>query len=144
MVYMAYGPGRRTAHATRPVDWPPRNRQTIPRRWLGLVLGCLFLLLLLAAPNDLLANPEASWTGDGRTAGQRAEDMIIDGLICRPLGLVASVVGVAFYTVSLPFSLAGGNAGQAARELVVRPLQFTFTRPLGEPECKDPREYPRR
>jgi hypothetical protein len=54
-----------------------------------------------------------------------------DLLIVRPLMLVATVVGSAAYVVSLPFSLAGGNADQAAQTLVVEPARTTFVRCLG-------------
>jgi hypothetical protein len=54
-----------------------------------------------------------------------------DLLIARPLLLVTTVVGTAAYLISLPFSLAGGNAGQAGDTLVVQPAKATFVRCLG-------------
>ena len=54
-----------------------------------------------------------------------------DLLVARPLLLVATVVGTATYLVSLPFSLAGGNAKQAGKALVVDPVVATFVRCLG-------------
>ena len=45
--------------------------------------------------------------------------------------LVATVIGTAFYIVSLPFSLAGGNAAEAGEALVVGPAMSTFVRCLG-------------
>jgi hypothetical protein len=54
-----------------------------------------------------------------------------DLIIARPLLLVATVVGTAFYIVSLPFSLAGGNAGKAGETLVLGPAMSTFVRCLG-------------
>jgi hypothetical protein len=54
-----------------------------------------------------------------------------DLVIARPLLLVATVVGTVGYIVSLPFSLAGGNAGEAAETLVVGPAKATFVRCLG-------------
>lgn len=59
-------------------------------------------------------------------------EMVVDGLVVRPVGLVSTVVGTGAFIVTLPFSALGGNVGQAARELVVRPARFTFTRPLGD------------
>jgi hypothetical protein len=58
--------------------------------------------------------------------------MVIDALFARPLGLVATVVGTAVYTVSLPFSLTGGNEHEARENLVYAPADFTFDRPLGK------------
>jgi hypothetical protein len=54
-----------------------------------------------------------------------------DALIARPLGLVFTAVGAALYVVTLPFTLAGGNAKQAGKELVVGPAEATFVRCLG-------------
>ncbi len=54
-----------------------------------------------------------------------------DALIARPLGVVFTAVGAVLYVVTLPFSLAGGNAKQAGKELVVGPAEATFVRCLG-------------
>ncbi len=70
-------------------------------------------------------------------AGQTQDDeisagaMAIDFLIVRPVGIVSVVLGTAVFIVSLPFSALGGNAGNAAKKLVVAPFSFTFTRKLG-------------
>lgn len=68
----------------------------------------------------------------GPVEGATASGMILDLVVLRPLGLVATVVGGAVYVVSLPFSLVGGNARQAGQKLVCEPAQFTFVRPLGD------------
>ena len=57
--------------------------------------------------------------------------MAYDLVLLRPLGLVATVGGTAVFVVSLPFSLLGGNVGQASKALVADPLTFTFVRPIG-------------
>jgi hypothetical protein len=63
--------------------------------------------------------------------------MLIDAVIARPLGLLATVVGAAVWVVSLPFSLPSGSADEAAQALVGDPAAYTFKRPLGEiPECR--------
>jgi len=54
-----------------------------------------------------------------------------DAIIARPLGLAFTAVGAVLYVVTLPFSLAGGNAGEAGKELVVGPAKATFVRCLG-------------
>ena len=58
--------------------------------------------------------------------------MVVDGTVVRPLGFCATVLGTAAWIVTLPFSALGGNAGEAAQQLIVKPARFTFTRPLGE------------
>lgn len=62
---------------------------------------------------------------------RNAPAMIFDLVLLRPLGLVGFAVGTAVFFVSLPFSLLGGNTGEAAQKLVVAPAKYTFTRPLG-------------
>jgi len=60
-----------------------------------------------------------------------AAAMVFDGLIVRPITLVATVIGTAVWIVTLPFSLLGGNAGEAAEVLVLEPAAATFVRCLG-------------
>lgn len=60
------------------------------------------------------------------------EGMIADFVLVRPLGFVATVVGTAFFIVSLPFSGPSGSADVAFKKLVKEPACFTFTRPLGQ------------
>ncbi len=57
--------------------------------------------------------------------------MALDGLIVRPITLVATVLGTAIWVVTLPFSLLGGNAGDAAEALIMTPARTTFIRCLG-------------
>lgn len=61
-----------------------------------------------------------------------AGKMVIDGLLIRPLGIVATVAGSVLFLVSLPFSALGGNVKKAAKKLVIEPAKFTFARPLGD------------
>jgi hypothetical protein len=57
--------------------------------------------------------------------------MGFDLIVLRPLGLAATVGGVALFIVSLPFSALGGNTDEAANKLVKAPFAYTFNRPLG-------------
>jgi hypothetical protein len=61
-----------------------------------------------------------------------AEEMLFDVLLVRPLGLMTTIMGIGFFTVSLPFSVTGGNTGDVFGELVAGPAAFTFSRPVGE------------
>ena len=63
-----------------------------------------------------------------------ASAMFADAVAVRPLTFVASLFGAAAWVVSLPFTLAGGNAGEAGDKLVIDPLRYTFWRPLGHME----------
>ncbi len=60
------------------------------------------------------------------------ENMVVDAILVRPLGLCAVVLGVGLFVISLPFSALGKNVKEAGEKLVVAPAKFTFTRPLGD------------
>ena len=73
----------------------------------------------------------------------RAEETVIPGsvtggavaadlLIARPLGLVATVLGIGTCIVTLPFTLLSGSTELATQKLIVEPAEYTFTRPLGK------------
>ena len=89
----------------------------------GRLLTAASLSIALLAPQIGLAQE----VGEDPSALAMAGDAII----ARPLGVVFTVVGAALYVVTLPFSLAGGNAKQAGQELVVGPAEATFVRCLG-------------
>lgn len=63
-----------------------------------------------------------------------AEMMVVDMLLFRAFGIVATAMGTAVFIVSLPFSLPGGNTEAAFQKLVVDPAKYTFNRPLGKLE----------
>ncbi len=54
-----------------------------------------------------------------------------DALFARPVLFATTIVGSVVYVVSLPFSLLGGNAGEAGETLVLGPAKATFVRCLG-------------
>ena len=53
--------------------------------------------------------------------------MIGDAVFARPLLLVSTVVGAGLYVVTLPFSLLGGNPGEAGEVLVMNPGKNTLS-----------------
>ena len=57
--------------------------------------------------------------------------MVIDVPI-RVIGLGLTVISTAFFIVALPFAMTSGSTGDAWEALIVEPLEFTFTRPLGK------------
>ncbi|QHS10481.1 hypothetical protein [Sinimarinibacterium sp. NLF-5-8] len=62
-----------------------------------------------------------------------AAAMAFDVAVVRPLGLAATVLGIGFFVVQLPFSvLAGVPPSEPARRLIAEPAAYTFTRPMGE------------
>jgi hypothetical protein len=62
-------------------------------------------------------------------------EMTADALVVRPGCLVATVVGSAVFVVALPVALFSKSVKQAAKTLVVKPANATFTRPLGDMEA---------
>ena len=74
--------------------------------------------------------PQSAWAGGGEREPEAAE-MILDGLVVRPLSLVATVVGAVAFVITVPFSALGGNVDEAAEMLVFRPSAYTFSRCLG-------------
>jgi hypothetical protein len=95
-----------------------------PRR--VLLHTCAAALLSAAAVAPALAQQDNTVTGD------RGGDMVADLVIVRPVGLVASVLGTAGFVISLPFTLLSGSVGDSAHELVGKPFEYTFARPLGD------------
>ncbi len=56
---------------------------------------------------------------------------MVGDILTRPIMAAATVVGAGMFVATLPFSLPGGNAGQAGNVLVVKPFKATFLRCLG-------------
>lgn len=85
-------------------------------------LASVATVIALLAPNA-----QAETLEDSPSAGA----MVADAIVARPLYFALSQIGAAVYAVTLPFTLMGGNADQAAETLVVTPLQGAFVRCLG-------------
>ena len=67
-----------------------------------------------------------------------AEAIIVDGLVLRPAGVMATLLGTVVFVVILPFSLVTKSVDKAAQKLVVDPAEYTFVRPLGQVESGRP------
>ena len=101
---------------------------TLRRQSLIFFLLAAVLLFTWAASPALAKDERYQYvTGEDRNAAS----MMFDLILLRPLGLVATVIGTAFFVVTIPFSALGGNTGEAAKKLVVEPAKYTFSRPLG-------------
>lgn len=94
-------------------------------------LQVLFVTLLLCS--SLVARASENGSGDPRYTIQNppAYAMLGDLLIARPLLVVATVIGVGAFVVSLPFTALGGGVGDAGQALVVDPAKAAFVRCLG-------------
>ena len=73
-----------------------------------------------------------SWANEVVNEEPTGGTMLADAFMVRPLMLAGTIVGAATFIVTLPFSLLGGNVGEAGRTLVVEPAAYTFVRPLGD------------
>lgn len=90
------------------------------------------LVAALGAVFLLSASIPTSAQQPGTVTGDRGSDMTADLLIVRPLGIVGTVIGAVAFVISLPFTLPTGSAGDAAHEMVGKPFEYTFNRPLGD------------
>ncbi len=72
--------------------------------------------------------PQPAWADEQEP---EATGMIIDGILVRPISLVATVVGAVAFVITLPFSAMGGNVDEAGKKLIDRPAAYTFSRCLG-------------
>ena len=69
---------------------------------------------------------------DGTISGDKSTDMVVDAVVMRPLGLAATLVGAVLTVVALPFTIPSGSVESSVRELIVKPAEYTFKRPLGD------------
>lgn len=93
--------------------------------------------LLVLSTALILSMPQISLAADSAVVVEKPSALAMAGdvILARPLLFVMTAVGTVLFVVSLPFSLAGGNAGEAGKVLVVGPAESTFVRCLG---CKQP------
>jgi hypothetical protein len=111
------------------------------------VAGCATTPQPYSAPPSGYNAPTATATAypyqEPRTAPRYGsatdgEAMLLDTVFLRPVSLVGVAVGAAAWIVSLPFSLPSNSTGEAWDALVQTPLNYTFTRPLGDvSSCRD-------
>ena len=95
--------------------------------------------VVLALTTGLLALPAHAEVVQQNASGDpmytvdapKAFSMVGDLLIARPLLIGATVLGAGLFVVSLPFTAAGGNIGEAGHALVVEPGKSAFVRCLG-------------
>lgn len=91
----------------------------------GFLIGlCLVASIELASPNAFAARDET-----------RPDEMevALDLLVARPIGLGMAAVGSVLFVLTTPFSVIGGNVGEAADILVFGPYKEVLVRCLG---CK--------
>lgn len=92
----------------------------------------LAVAALMAATSTVA---QAQAYGESIDESPSATAMAFDLLIVRPLGLVATVGGMALFIAQLPLAAIQGDVPDVPnKKLVVEPARYTFLRPLGEME----------
>lgn len=86
------------------------------------------IALLVAA---VAVAPSVGTARDDTVTGDKGSDMLVDLVIVRPVGVAATIVGAVAFVVALPFTIPSGSVATSAREMVARPAEYTFNRPLG-------------
>ena len=82
------------------------------------------LVVSLASTSDVLASDYSPGSDPGA--------VVVDTVLVRPVCLAATILGSAFFIISLPVAATSRSVRRAAQALVVKPAQATFTRPLGD------------
>lgn len=103
--------------------------RTIAKKLAGYLMAAMLALTSLTLP---VAASASSYDYTMESTEPGGGEMLADAFLLRPTMLVGSVLTVATFIVTLPFSALGGNVGDAAQKLVVEPLRYTFVRPLGD------------
>jgi len=93
----------------------------------------LIVVVLFFCATSLVHAAEDSYMVKDR-GDVSAEAIIVDGLVLKPAGVMATLLGTMVFVVTLPFSLPTKSVDKAAQKLVVDPAKYTFVRPLGQVE----------
>ena len=80
----------------------------------------------IEAPTDVepIEEEESVWSDAGIK--------VVDAVVVRPLGAVATVAGLAFFVISAPLVAPSGNLPVAWEVFFLGPAEYTFRRPLGD------------
>jgi hypothetical protein len=109
------------------------------RKSLSLLMALSFLLGTLAVPvyaQDYARSPSSNQyydsTFDNVSPNPPPEDIILDAGIFRPLGIIAIGVGLAGALISLPWAATSCSGDVVGKQLLQKPFDYTFKRPLGD------------
>ncbi len=85
----------------------------------------LAVFLTVSLPTPVHANERGTETGDDVA-------VVLDLVVLRPVGFIATAGGIVTFVVSLPISIPTLSVGKAFNALVASPARYTFVRELGE------------
>jgi hypothetical protein len=83
-----------------------------------LKLICLLAVIASGAPRCFASDNPAA--------------IVVDTVLVRPVCLVSTILGGAFFIISLPIAATSKSVHDTAKALVMKPAAATFTRPLGD------------
>lgn len=90
----------------------------------------LFTIMLVFA---FLLTSTAAFSQDGyERAEPSGAEIMLDIILIRPLGIVATAIGGVVFLVGLPFTLPTSSVKVSAEKLVADPFYYTFSRPVGD------------
>lgn len=118
---------------TRTYKWNAIERGVVMLISRKILVSGLLILSLLISSEAAVAKSTECYPENNISS---AENMAVDIMAARPIGLAAMVGGAVVFLVSWPFSALGGNSDEAWDTLVVAPAEYTFRRPLGNFEHK--------
>lgn len=98
-----------------------------------LVLLAVITMLSAAIPAyaEEMLPPDPNRSGDF-TSQYMGEMIIADIFVVRPISFAASLVGLAASSVAYPMASLSGSTDRVDEELVRKPWNHTFCRPVGD------------
>lgn len=105
----------------------------------SVVIAALLISLLTVGPTmsaetGIPSSPLSTTTDRGEEVhGNPPGELILaDALIVRPIGIVACAVGLVGAVLTWPFAATSGSGDRVGEELLTKPFDYTFRRPLGD------------
>lgn len=77
----------------------------------------------------LVMSGSAKFSWSGQPESSRVED-IVDLVVLRPLGCIATLAGTGLFVLTLPFTVPTHSVKKSAERFVVAPFKYTFSRPF--------------
>lgn len=85
----------------------------------SLIVGVVVLVMTGSASVSWSRQPE----------GARVQD-IVDLVVLRPVGIIATLAGTGLFVVTLPFTIPTHSVDKSVQRFVVAPFNYTFSRPF--------------
>jgi hypothetical protein len=98
----------------------------------SLLIAVLTVTLLGGILLQSALGQEAYRTENAQPGTTRGDAVLFDMLVLRPLGLIATGLGVVTGAAALPFAVISRSGESTYRGLVTEPLCYTFRRPPGD------------